>query len=131
MSEIRKLPLLPLRGMIVFPFMIIHLDVGRERSVAALEEAMVRDRQILLVAQKVAEVDEPKSVDLFGVGTVAEVRQLLKLPGGALRVLVEGQKRASIRRYEELETFAEVTIEEFTDVMEESMEMEALTCCCA
>ena len=127
MSEIRKLPLLPLRGMIVFPFMIIHLDVGRERSVAALEEAMVRDRQILLVAQKVAEVDEPKSVDLFGVGTVAEVRQLLKLPGGALRVLVEGQKRASIRRYEELETFAEVTIEEFTDVMEESMEMEALT----
>ena len=127
MSEIRKLPLLPLRGMIVFPFMIIHLDVGRERSVAALEEAMVRDRQILLVAQKVAEVDEPKSVDLFGVGTVAEVRQLLKLPGGALRVLVEGQKRASIRKYEELETFAEVTIEEFTDVMEESMEMEALT----
>ncbi|MEX5284340.1 endopeptidase La [Selenomonas sputigena] len=127
MSEIRKLPLLPLRGMIVFPFMIIHLDVGRERSVAALEEAMVRDRQILLVAQKVAEVDEPKSVDLFGVGTVAEVRQLLKLPGGALRVLVEGQKRASIRSYEELENFAEVTIEEFTDVMEESMEMEALT----
>ena len=91
MSEIRKLPLLPLRGMIVFPFMIIHLDVGRERSVAALEEAMVRDRQILLVAQKNAETDEPGEKDLYDVGTIAEVRQLLKLPGGALRVLVEGQ----------------------------------------
>lgn len=127
MSEIRKLPLLPLRGMIVFPFMIIHLDVGRERSVAALEEAMVRDRQILLVAQKNAETDEPGEKDLYDVGTIAEVRQLLKLPGGALRVLVEGQKRAVIEAYEELETFAEVTVVEYAEVVEESMEMEALT----
>ena len=127
MSEIRKLPLLPLRGMIVFPFMIIHLDVGRERSVAALEEAMVRDRQILLVAQKNAETDEPGEKDLYDVGTIAEVRQLLKLPGGALRVLVEGQKRAAIEAYEELETFAEVTVVEYAEVVEESMEMEALT----
>ena len=127
MSEIRKLPLLPLRGMIVFPFMIIHLDVGRERSVAALEEAMVCDRQILLVAQKNAETDEPGEKDLYDVGTIAEVRQLLKLPGGALRVLVEGQKRAAIEAYEELETFAEVTVVEYAEVVEESMEMEALT----
>ena len=127
MSEIRKLPLLPLRGMIVFPFMIIHLDVGRERSVAALEEAMVRDRQILLVAQKNAETDEPGEKDLYDVGTIAEVRQLLKLPGGALRVLVEGQKRAGIEAYEEMETFAEVTVVEYAEVVEESMEMEALT----
>ena len=127
MSEIRKLPLLPLRGMIVFPFMIIHLDVGRERSVAALEEAMVRDRQILLVAQKNAETDEPGEKDLYDVGTIAEVRQLLKLPGGALRVLVEGQKRAGIEAYEEMETFAEVTVVEYAEVVEESMEMEGLT----
>ncbi|MFC2741063.1 MAG: endopeptidase La, partial [Selenomonas sp.] len=127
MSEIRKLPLLPLRGMIVFPFMIIHLDVGRDRSVAALEEAMVRDRQILLVAQKNAETDEPGEGDLYDVGTIAEVRQLLKLPGGALRVLVEGQKRAAITAYEELENFAEVTVVEYAEVVEESMEMEALT----
>ena len=127
MSEIRKLPLLPLRGMIVFPFMIIHLDVGRDRSVAALEEAMVRDRQILLVAQKTAEVDEPGEKDLYDVGTIAEVRQLLKLPGGALRVLVEGQKRAAIEAYEELESFAEATVVEYAEIVEESMEMEALT----
>ena len=127
MSELRRLPLLPLRGMIVFPFMIIHLDVGRDRSVAALEEAMVRDRQILLVAQKNAETDEPGEQDLYGVGTIAEVRQLLKLPGGALRVLVEGQKRAVIEGYEELEKFAEVAVAEYAEVVEESMEMEALT----
>ncbi|MGP1407422.1 endopeptidase La [Selenomonas sp.] len=127
MSELRRLPLLPLRGMIVFPFMIIHLDVGRDRSVAALEEAMVRDRQILLVAQKNAETDEPGEQDLYSVGTIAEVRQLLKLPGGALRVLVEGQKRAVIEGYEELEKFAEVAVAEYAEVVEESMEMEALT----
>jgi len=113
--------------MIVFPFMIIHLDVGRDRSVAALEEAMVRDRQILLVAQKNAETDEPGEQDLYSVGTIAEVRQLLKLPGGALRVLVEGQKRAVIEGYEELEKFAEVAVAEYAEVVEESMEMEALT----
>ena len=127
MSELRRLPLLPLRGMIVFPFMIIHLDVGRDRSVAALEEAMVRDRQILLVAQKNAETDEPGEQDLYSVGTIAEVRQLLKLPGGALRVLVEGQKRAVIEGYEELDKFAEVAVAEYAEVVEESMEMEALT----
>ena len=127
MSELLRLPLLPLRGMIVFPFMIIHLDVGRDRSVAALEEAMVRDRQILLVAQKNAETDEPGEQDLYSVGTIAEVRQLLKLPGGALRVLVEGQKRAVIEGYEELEKFAEVAVAEYAEVVEESMEMEALT----
>lgn len=127
MSKMRKLPLLPMRGMIVFPFMIIHLDVGRGRSVAALEEAMVRDRQILLAAQKNADVDEPSRSDLYDVGTIAEVRQLLKLPGGVLRVLVEGQKRALIKAYEETENFAEVTISEFAEIVEESMEMEALT----
>ena len=88
MSEIRKLPLLPLRGMIVFPFMIIHLDVGRERSVAALEEAMVRDRQILLVAQKNAETDEPGEKDLYDVGTIA----------GAPAFEASGRRSARARR---------------------------------
>ena len=105
MAEVRKMPLLPLRGMMVFPYMIIHLDVGRERSVAALEEAMVQDRQILLVAQKDAEVDLPGREDLYEVGTIAEVRQLLKMPGGALRVLVEGECRAHIKGYEELDAY--------------------------
>ena len=88
MAETRTVPLLPLRGMTVFPYMIIHLDVGRERSVAALEQAMVDNRLIMLVAQKDAEIDEPNFKDLYDVGTVAEVRQLLKMPGGTIRVLV-------------------------------------------
>ena len=126
MAEVRKMPLLPLRGMMVFPYMIIHLDVGRERSVAALEEAMVQDRQILLVAQKDAEVDLPGREDLYEVGTIAEVRQLLKMPGGALRVLVEGECRAHIKGYEELEKYAEAEVEAYEDTAEGSMEMEAL-----
>ena len=81
MADLIKLPLLPLRGMMVFPYMIINLDVGRDRSVAALEEAMVQNRQIMLTAQRDPEIDAPKLDELYEVGTVAEVKQLLKLPG--------------------------------------------------
>lgn len=99
MPEMKTLPLLPLRGMMVFPYMIIHLDVGRERSMAALEQAMVEDRKIMLSAQIDADTDLPVREDLYEVGTVAEVRQLIKLPGGTIRVLVEGEKRARIITY--------------------------------
>ena len=94
MKETGKFPLLPLRGMVVFPSMIIHLDAGRPRSIGAIEQTMLADRRILLIAQNNAEIEEPKSEDLFSVGTIAEVRQIFKLPGGALRVLVEGIERA-------------------------------------
>lgn len=127
MAEGRTLPLLPLRGMMVFPYMIIHLDVGRERSVTALEEAMVQDRQIMLVAQKDAEVDEPELKDLYEVGTVVEVRQLIKLPGGTLRVLVEGLHRATIEAYRDIEKYVEVNVREYKDEIDTSMPMEALT----
>ncbi|MBC7105418.1 MAG: LON peptidase substrate-binding domain-containing protein, partial [Firmicutes bacterium] len=86
----RVLPLLPLRGLLVFPFMVIHLDVGREKSVRAIEEAMIRDRFIFLATQKDAQTDDPGPGDIYQMGTVAEVKQLLKLPGGTIRVLVEG-----------------------------------------
>ena len=76
MKKIRKMPLLPLRGMMIFPYMIIHLDAGRERSVAALEQAMVGDHSLLLSAQKDAEMDSPQLGDIYEVGTVVEVRQL-------------------------------------------------------
>ena len=79
MAEIRTLPLLPLRGMMVFPYMMIHLDVGRTRSMAALEQAMVDDREIMLTAQLDAEIDEPKMENLYTVGTVAEIRQIVKM----------------------------------------------------
>ncbi len=127
MADVRTLPLLPLRGMMVFPYMIIHLDVGRDRSVAALEEAMVQDRQIMVVAQKDAENDEPDRDGLYDVGTVVEVRQILKLPGGTVRVLVEGLHRALITDYRDLERYAEVDVQEYHDVIDESMQMEALT----
>ncbi|TYZ24550.1 endopeptidase La [Selenomonas ruminis] len=126
MTQTRTLPLLPLRGMMVFPYMMIHLDVGRERSMAALEQAMVEDREIFLTAQLDAETDKPGLSDIYTVGTVAEIRQLVKMPGESVRVLVEGQHRAIIRDYRETETYAEVDVEEFKDKIDTSMKMEAL-----
>ena len=105
MKGTEKFPLLPLRGMVVFPSMIIHLDAGRPRSIGAIEQAMLAERRILLVAQNNAEIEEPKPEDLYSMGTVAEVRQIFKLPGGAFRVLVEGIERARIRGTGNLKPF--------------------------
>lgn len=90
------LPLVPLRGMMVFPHMIAHFDVGREKSLAALEEAMVKDQLLFLVTQRDARVEEPEVTDLYSVGTVCKIKQLLKLPGDTVRVLVEGLYRGRI-----------------------------------
>ena len=127
MKGTEKFPLLPLRGMVVFPSMIIHLDAGRPRSIGAIEQAMLADRRILLVAQKNAEIEEPKPEDLFTMGTVAEVRQIFKLPGGAFRVLVEGIERARIRSVRALEKYDEAEAICLRDAMAPSMELEALT----
>lgn len=126
-SKTRAIPLLPLRGILVFPYMIIHLDVGREKSISALEESMVHDRQIMLATQKEAQNDTPKPEDIFAYGTVAEIKQLLKLPGGTIRVLVEGLHRAQIREYSELDPFYKVQIEEFDEPEVKTPEIEALT----
>lgn len=91
------LPLLPLRGLCIFPYMVLHFDVGREKSVKALEEAMINDQLIFLVTQKDAKLDLPSSEDLYEVGTISRIKQLLKLPGDTIRVLVEGVSRASIK----------------------------------
>ena len=82
-----------------FPHWFLHLDVGRERSVGALDEAMIQDNKILLVAQKEARIDEPGQEDIYQMGTVARIKQMLKLPGGTIRVLVEGLSRAKIIQY--------------------------------
>ncbi|MBQ5600614.1 MAG: LON peptidase substrate-binding domain-containing protein, partial [Phascolarctobacterium sp.] len=87
------LPLLALRGMMVFPGMIINLDVGREKSIAAVEAAMEGDRRLLLVTQKDAALTDVQPEDLYKFGALAEVKQLLKLPNGAIRILVEGLER--------------------------------------
>ena len=127
MKELKNMPLLPLRGVMVFPYMIIHLDVGREKSIAALEKAMVQDRLIMLSTQKEANTDKPEPDDIFKVGTVAEVKQLLKLPGGTIRVLVEGLYRAEIVEYISEEPYYEVEINEFKDAEEKPTDVEALT----
>ncbi|GAA3914028.1 endopeptidase La [Litoribacillus peritrichatus] len=98
-TEIEKtngVPVLPLRDVVVFPHMVIPLFVGREKSIAALEEAMAADKKVLLVAQKDANLDDPQANDLYQVGTVATILQLLKLPDGTVKVLVEGLQRANI-----------------------------------
>ena len=91
-----RVPVLPLRDVVVYPHMVIPLFVGRDKSILALDEAMRRDKQILLVAQKAADVDDPKPRDLYTVGTVATILQLLKLPDGTVKVLVEGVSRAMV-----------------------------------
>lgn len=118
--------LLPLRGVLVFPYMIIHLDVGREKSINALEQVMLQDRQIMLATQKDAQNDKPTQEDIYESGTVAEIKQLLKLPGGTMRVLVEGLHRARIVRYIKDAPFFEVEVQEFKDTGEKkSAELEA------
>ncbi|MFC4727023.1 endopeptidase La [Coralloluteibacterium thermophilus] len=95
-STILDLPVLPLRDVVVYPHMVIPLFVGRERSIKALELAMEGDKQILLVAQQSPDIDDPQAADLFRVGTLAQVLQLLKLPDGTIKVLVEGSERVAL-----------------------------------
>ena len=99
MSEVRTLPVLPLRDIVVFPHMVVPLFVGREKSVRALEEGMKGDKQILLATQKNSADDEPSVSDIYDVGVVASVLQLLKLPDGTVKVLVEGKERAALLKF--------------------------------
>lgn len=125
-SNIRELPLLPLRGVVVFPYMVIHLDVGRDKSVKAIDEAMTHDRVIFLAMQKEAQTDEPEIGDIFGTGTIAEVKQLLKLPGGTIRVLVEGLGRGEIEAFTQEEPYFKVSVSDVIEPEEKSPEVEAL-----
>ena len=120
-------PVLPLRDIVVFPHMIVPLFVGREKSVKALEDVMGDDKQILLVAQKDAAVDDPASGDIYDVGTISTVLQLLKLPDGTVKVLVEGGQRARITGYKENEIFFEAYAEPFSNEEQEEQELEALS----
>ena len=121
----RTLPLLPLRGILVFPYMIIHLDVGREKSVKALEAAMLAERQIVLATQMDAQIDTPMPEEIYRCGTVAEIKQLLKLPGGTIRVLVEGLRRARIESYLDTEDFFQVEVSEAVEDVQATPAVEA------
>ena len=96
-----SLPLLPLRDIVVFPSMVIPLFVGRDKSISALNEVMKKDKKIILVTQKNSEIDDPASKDLYQYGCLSKILQLLKLPDGTVKVLVEGEKRIKILRYNE------------------------------
>ncbi len=119
-------PVLPLRDIVVFPHMIVPLFVGREKSIHALEEVMKDDKQILLVAQKNAAQDDPGRDDIYRVGTVSSVLQLLKLPDGTVKVLVEGQARAQITSFIDNPRFFQVRAELLPDRPSDPREIEAL-----
>lgn len=121
------LPLLPLRGLTVFPFMTLYFDVGRQKSIKALEEAMINDQLIFLVAQKDASSDSPDVEDIYSIGTISKVKQLLKLQGDTIRVLVEGISRAEIKNVVQKEPFFAVeVIEPEIDDKFDGNEIEAL-----
>ena len=120
-------PVLPLRDIVVFPHMIVPLFVGRDKSVKALEDVMQDDKQILLVAQKNAGQDDPDVDDIYDVGTIGTVLQLLKLPDGTVKVLVEGSQRAKILRYTDNEEFFQAEVELIEEASDDDKDVEALS----
>ena len=125
-TQLSAMPILPLRDVVVYPHMVIPLFVGREKSIQALEAAMDNGKQILLVAQKSASKDEPAQEDLYEIGTVSSILQLLKLPDGTVKVLVEGNKRARIVSYLGEEEYFTAQIKELDDEVVDDRESEVL-----
>ena len=107
-----ELPLIPLRGLAIFPYMILNFDIGREMSLKALDQAMLEDELVFLTSQKEAEVDEPTTDDFYHVGTICKVKQVIKLPGETVRVLVEGISRRKIKEIDEEEGYFKAVVEE-------------------
>jgi len=126
-KQTERLPALPLRDIVVFPHMIVPLFVGRDKSVRALEDVMKNDKKILLVAQKNASQDDPDKNDIYKIGTISTVLQLLKLPDGTVKVLVEGGERAEIIKYHDNAGFFEVDAELVAEGDETDNELEALS----
>ena len=123
-----EMPVIPLRGITIFPNMVLHFDVGRDKSIKALEESMITDQMIFLTTQKNAETDLPTPDDYYWVGTVAHIKQMLKLPDDVVRVLVDGVCRASIKEIVHESPYLRCLVEEHYDSeeMEETKEMEAM-----
>ncbi|WP_415282121.1 endopeptidase La [Clostridium perfringens] len=121
------LPLIPLRGLTVFPNMVIYFDVGREKSIEAVEKAMAGDQKIFLAAQKDIEIDNPSEDDIFNIGTICEIKQIVKMPKNTIRVLVEGIERAKMDEFFGKEELLEASIEKIEIDNEIDQELEALS----
>jgi ATP-dependent Lon protease len=124
-----RLPLLPLRDIIVFPHMVVPLFVGRDKSLQALEEAMSGDKQLLLAAQRRAKTDDPNADDIFAIGTVGHIIQLLRFPKGPVKVLVEGRARARIRGFSKIDPFFVCDVEDVDETEEDTSEVQTLMRC--
>ena len=128
-NEIKSLPMVPLRGMTIMPGMVVHFDVSRARSIAAVQEAMVEEQKIFLTAQKSIDTEEPGAEDVYEIGTVGTVRQIIKLPKQIVRVLVSGETRGRLKKIEFSEPYlrAEVELlEEHDQEMPEDVNSEAM-----
>ncbi len=122
----RVLPLLPLRDIIVFPHMVVPLFVGREKSINSLEEAMAGSKDVLLAAQRLAKTNDPRPDDIFPVGTIGTIIQLLRLPDGTVKVLIEGKQRARITEFVETGDLFKVEVEPIVEVLDPEVELDAL-----
>ena len=110
-NEIKSFPMVALRGMTILPEMVVHFDVSRERSIAAIQEAMVEEQKIFLVTQRSVETEEPEQKDVFEVGTVGTIKQLIKLPKHIVRVLVSGETRGILRGIEQTDPYMRAEVE--------------------
>lgn len=129
-DKMLTMPLIPLRGLSVFPYMVLHFDVGREKSVKALEEAMINDQKIFLTTQIDIDVDLPTAEDFYKIGTICKIKQMLKLPGDTIRVLVEGLSRGRVETLIEEEPFFRATVTKFEEDLSKDKEAEALMRSC-
>src|SRR3954462_3448268 len=121
----RTIPLLPLRDIIVFPHMVVPLFVGREKSISALEEAMAGDKELVHAAQKKAKTNDPQDEDIFAFGTIGHIIQMLRLPDGTVKVLVEGKARARVIAFAQTTPYFSALVEELPEPDETSLELAA------
>src|SRR4030065_926850 len=125
-KELVMIPLLPLRDVVIFPQMVAPLFVGREKAIRVLEEAMRKDKEILLAAQRDAKTNDPNEEDIYKIGTIGTIIQMLRLPDGTVKVLVEGKRRAQILRYVPNPSFFMVEAERIAEADDTGVETEAL-----
>ncbi len=129
--NIEKMPMIPLRGIVVFPGMVTHFDCGRDRTIGAIEESEIRNSKVFLVSQKDEEIEDPSMDEIYSVGAIAGIKQILKIPGGIVRILIEGEKRGRIISSEKKEKYTEVEVEIFESKdIEMNSNVEALVRLC-